>query len=624
MRKLTHNLLAKIIAVFLITITFFGTIFMAGSVVLVYATGGYEGTAEYAKADVAESLLYNYAGDIGNVYRAGLDPFERYENANFWFEVYSEDGKLIGSNYDGGEYFTVVKAPVVYSFTEKIDSDGSVHLEEEYVSVMLYAKQTPTRTDHLSNAYWLINTAFNLQWLFILLTAVGIILFFALATFLMCSAGRYAGEDKPRLSNFDKFPFDILTVGYLVVFMAEYVVLDALYHRSIIFLVAFGVFFFVDFLLLLLYAYTLAARIKTGTLFTGTVIYKMVVGLYRIIKRLFQRCIYILRRIPLIWKTVLIVSIVFVMEYLCIILFQFDTFMQIFTWFVSRCFIIPAVLLIAIGFKRLQAGSQKIANGNIDYKINTDNMLFDFKALGENLNNINSGMKKAVDEQMKSERFKTELITNVSHDIKTPLTSIINYVDLIKKEDCDNEKIKEYTEVLDRQSSRLKKLVDDLVEASKASSGVLAVDMKPCEIGVLLSQTAGEYEEKLKKAGLELVLTQPETSVTIMADGRHLWRIFDNLMNNVCKYSLPSSRVYLTLEEQNGNAVVTFKNISKTPLNITSDELMERFVRGDSSRNTEGSGLGLSITKSLTELQKGKFDLTVDGDLFKATLTFKI
>lgn len=233
-------------------------------------------------------------------------------------------------------------------------------------------------------------------------------------------------------------------------------------------------------------------------------------------------------------------------------------------------------------------------------------------------------MKKAVDEQMKSERFKTELITNVSHDIKTPLTSIINYVDLIKKEDCDNEKIKEYTEVLDRQSSRLKKLVDDLVEASKASSGVLAVDMKPCEIGVLLSQTAGEYEEKLKKAGLELVLTQPETSVTIMADGRHLWRIFDNLMNNVCKYSLPSSRVYLTLEEQNGNAVVTFKNISKTPLNITSDELMERFVRGDSSRNTEGSGLGLSITKSLTELQKGKFDLTVDGDLFKATLTFKI
>lgn len=613
MRKLTHSLIAKIIATFLITITFFGTIFMAGSVVVVYGTGGYEGTVEYAKEKVAEDFLYNYAGDIGSVYLSGQDPFERYQNANFWFEVYSEDGKLIGSNYEGGEYVAVVKTPVLYSFEEVWEDDGSAHLEEEYATVTLYAKETPTRTDHLSNVYWLINTAFNLQWLFVLLTAVGVILFFALATFLMCSAGHYAGEEKPRLNNFDKFPFDILTAGYLLVFLAEIGVLNTLYHRSIIFLIAFVVFFFVDFLLLLLYAYTLAARIKVGGLFKGTVTYKII-----------KKSFYLLRRIPLIWKTTLAVSVIFILEYICIILFEFDTPTLIFAWFISRCFIIPAVLLIAIAFKRLQKGSQKIANGNIDYKINTDNMLFDLRQVGENLNNINSGMKKAVDEQMKSERFKTELITNVSHDIKTPLTSIINYVDLIKKEDCDNEKIKEYTEVLDRQSSRLKKLVDDLVEASKASSGVLAVDMKPCEIGVLLSQTAGEYGEKLEKAGLELVLTKPEAPVTIMADGRHLWRIFDNLMNNICKYSLPSSRVYLTLEEQDGNAVVTFKNISKTPLNITSDELMERFVRGDSSRNTEGSGLGLSIAKSLTELQKGRFDLTVDGDLFKATLTFKI
>lgn len=612
MRKLTHSLIAKIVATFLITITFFGTLFMAGSVAVVYATGGYEGTAEYAKANVAEDFLYNYAGDIGNVYCAGQDPFERYENANFWFEVYDQEGNLLGSNYDGGEYVAVVKTTAVYGFTEVEDENGW-GIEEDIVNVTLYAKATPTRTDHLSNAYWVINTAFDLQWLFILLTVVGVILFFALATFLMCCAGRYAGEDKPRLSNFDKFPFDILTVCYLFVFIAEIGVLNVLYHRSIVFLVAFAFFFFVDFLLLLLYAYTIAARIKTATLFTGTAVYKVV-----------KKCIYLLRRIPLVWKTTIVVSVIFILEYVCIILFQFDTYMTILAWFFSRCIIIPTVLLIAITFKRIQYGSKKIANGNIDYKINTDNMLFDFKQVGENLNNINVGMKKAVDEQMKSERFKTELITNVSHDIKTPLTSIINYVDLIKKEDCDNEKIKEYTEVLDRQSLRLKKLVDDLVEASKASSGVLAVDMKPCEIGVLLSQTAGEYGEKLERAGLELVLTQPETPVTVMADGRHLWRIFDNLMNNICKYSLPSSRVYLTLEELNDNAVVTFKNISKTPLNITSDELLERFVRGDSSRNTEGSGLGLSIAKSLTELQKGRFDLTVDGDLFKAALTFKM
>ena len=228
----------------------------------------------------------------------------------------------------------------------------------------------------------------------------------------------------------------------------------------------------------------------------------------------------------------------------------------------------------------------------------------------------------AVDERMRSERFKTELITNVSHDIKTPLTSIINYSDLICKEQPENEKVAEYAAVLLRQSERLKKLIEDLVEASKASTGSVDVLAAPCEVGVLLTQTVGEYEQRLRENDLELIAKQPETPVRIMADGRHLWRVFDNLMNNVCKYAQGGTRVYLTVEEKNGEAAISFKNTSKYPLDISADELMARFVRGDSARSTDGNGLGLSIARSLTELQNGRLELTVDGDLFKVVLYF--
>jgi signal transduction histidine kinase len=242
----------------------------------------------------------------------------------------------------------------------------------------------------------------------------------------------------------------------------------------------------------------------------------------------------------------------------------------------------------------------------------------------EHLNSIADGMTRAVEERMKSERMKTELITNVSHDIKTPLTSVINYADLISREETENEKIKEYTAVLTRQSTRLKKLIEDLVEASKASTGNLEVKLAPCEIGVLLTQAAGEYEQRLQEAGLTLLVKKPDTSLQILADGRRLWRVFDNLLGNICKYALSGTRVYLTLEEKSGGGMVTvaFKNTSRDPLDIPADELTARFVRGDASRSTEGNGLGLSIAQSLTALQNGKMEITVDGDLFKVTLTF--
>lgn len=258
----------------------------------------------------------------------------------------------------------------------------------------------------------------------------------------------------------------------------------------------------------------------------------------------------------------------------------------------------------------------------MDYQIDTERMLPALKEHAADLNRINEGVSKAVNEKMKSERFKTELITNVSHDIKTPLTSIINYVDLLEKEEIPNENAKEYLEVLERQSARLKKLIEDLIEASKASSGSLSVNLEKLEAGVFLVQTVGEFKEKTEKNKLDLQIKKPEEPIYIMADGRHFWRVIDNLMNNICKYAQPETRVYINLEQTGEKVQITFRNTSRYPLNISSEELMERFVRGDSSRNTEGNGLGLSIAGSLMELMHGKMYLVVDGDLFKVVLEF--
>lgn len=283
----------------------------------------------------------------------------------------------------------------------------------------------------------------------------------------------------------------------------------------------------------------------------------------------------------------------------------------------------PVFVYILCQMSSLKKGGLRIASGNYSEPIDTKGMLWEFKRHGENLNSVGSGISSAVEERIKSERFRTELITNVSHDIKTPLTSIINYVDLMKKQKIEDETLLEYMAVLDRQSARLKKLIEDLMEASKASTGNLPVNLEVCDAGVMLSQAVGEFGDRADAKELELIVTKPEAPALIMADGRHLWRILDNLMSNICKYTMPGTRVYIDLEVFHGMVIMTFRNISVSRLNISSEELMERFVRGDSSRNTEGSGLGLSIAQSLAALMNGNMALQIDGDLFKAIVSFE-
>ncbi len=273
---------------------------------------------------------------------------------------------------------------------------------------------------------------------------------------------------------------------------------------------------------------------------------------------------------------------------------------------------------------KIHEAIEKLASGETSYKVDVDEFSSLEADLAEGLNRISDGLETALAEQVKSERLKADLITNVSHDIKTPLTSIINYVDLIKREKIDNPTIQKYLEVLDQKSHRLKTLTEDLVEASKASSGNIKLEITDIDIVELVQQTNGEFEDKYELCRLKLVSSLPNEVILIEADGRRLWRVLENLYNNACKYALENTRVYVGIEDHGTTVVFSIKNVSAAPLNFSPDELTERFVRGDVSRTTEGSGLGLSIAKSLTELQGGRFKITIDGDLFKAEVAFPI
>ena len=443
--------------------------------------------------------------------------------------------------------------------------------------------------------------------------------------FLMAAAGHRSGSDEIQPGFTERLPFDVFTaaVAFLGVILMQLLIEFSTAGVNILKVIAFVMVFEAGVALCLWWSMSFARRLKLGNVISSCISVRIILWCWRTFKKLLAFVGDALRGMALIPKATLIIFAILFVEFLWMVGFGSGGSFMIFSWFIERAVLVLLTAYVLLCMKKLLKAGEELSQGNLDYRVDTAKMRGPLKEHGEQLNRIGEGMNKAVNERMRSEHFRTELITNVSHDIKTPLTSIINYVDLLEKEEIDNEKAREYLEVLSRQSARLKKLIDDLIEASKASTGNLNVSLERCELGVLIDQCAGEYAEKLKAAGLELVVTKPEEPVTIMADGRHMWRVFDNLLNNVCKYAMAGTRVYINLDKEAGRATVTFRNISAQQLNISGDELMERFVRGDSSRNTEGSGLGLSIARSLVQLQKGELELTVDGDLFKVTLKFK-
>lgn len=442
--------------------------------------------------------------------------------------------------------------------------------------------------------------------------------------YLVYACGYRRNQEGIVLTWFDKLPLEVISAA---AFFAEFIPLGIIANimnsnsstilRNINIFVSFGVIAVIGFCMIgLWYLLSLCVRIKNGKWWRNSICYKVCHFCWKIVKKLFDN-------ITLLWKLILIVLVKAVFELFVMGACDADGGL-VFLWLIETVVLGVAACYAVLQINELQKAAAKMADGNLNYKVRTEKMFPPCKTHGENLNKIGEGLSKAVDERIKSERFKTELITNVSHDIKTPLTSIINYVDLLAKEELHNEKAEEYLDVLDRQSSKLKKLIEDLVEASKASTGNLEVGNELLEAGVFLTQTVGEFEEKLSLSGLELIVQKPEEKLYILADGRHLWRVVDNLMNNICKYAQPSSRVYVSLEKEDDEVVITFRNISKYQLNMNGGDLVERFVRGDSSRNTEGHGLGLSIAKSLMDLIGGEMQIVVDGDLFKVILRFQM
>lgn len=367
----------------------------------------------------------------------------------------------------------------------------------------------------------------------------------------------------------------------------------------------------------------IVAKVKAGTFFADCLIIRVLKWIAGKTKACFR---YVKSHMSLTQKGIWAYICITIVEIIFVAILAAGSMrglLWVVIYIILKWLCIVGIVAYIIQTQELYKCAKEMAEGNLDRKADTSKMFWVFRAHGEHLNQISDGMSKAVEARMKSEHLKTELITNVSHDIKTPLTSIINYVDLLQKDDMDEKTRQEYIEVLSRQSARLKKLIEDLVEASKASTGNIQINWAEIDANMLLEQAVAEYEDKLANAGLKVVFTRSEVPAVIRADGQHLWRVFDNLLANISKYAMPGTRVYASVIHEAGSVRIEFKNISREALNVSSDELMERFVRGDSSRNTEGSGLGLSIANSLCTLMRADFKLSIDGDLFKAVIEFK-
>ena len=445
---------------------------------------------------------------------------------------------------------------------------------------------------------------------------------------LFVSAGWKKGFDTVQIRRIDRIPFAIYTgITGLVVIGCGLICLymgDGLFRnaRAEYCVAYFAIAFALAELIVYEYVISIIARIRAGKFWHYTLLRLLLNPFRRIKRELHEIRLALLANLSMTVKVTAVFLVVFLIEAFLLLCAGADggIIMVYLLWKVVEY---GVLLKIVVQFRQIFDGGERIAKGDYSHPIHTEKMMYELRTHAENLNNVQTGVAAAVEEKMKSERFRTELITNVSHDIKTPLTSIINYVDLIKKEPTESETMREYIEVLDRQSNRLKKLIEDLMEASKASTGNLPVNPEVCDATVVLTQIVGEFSEKAEANQLEMVVECPQPPVEIYVDGRHLWRIIDNLMGNICKYAQPGTRVYVTLEKFHGMVIMTFRNISKDRLKMTSEELFGRFVRGDSSRNTEGHGLGLSIAKSLTELMHGNLAVQMDGDLFKVILSFE-
>ena len=562
--------------------------------------------------------------------------------SNYRYVIRDASGKLLKTTYQGEEYLasqtnTVLVDSILIAEPQSTgSSDETVPQQQEDSNTVLeafddstfwyrktvdltysvtgYVLKDMAYDDTFSQYVTLVGAMYQYRFVLVVLVCVCLAALLCLTVYLLSAAGRRPDQEGIFLNPLDRVPGDL----YLVILGASLTGLFALFNQSFywygwITLVTGVGCLIVGGILVMAALLSLATRVKYGNGYwwrhsvTGFCLLMLGRGfLY-----LFRGLCSVFRMLPVIWKWVLTGAIAAVVTLACLNPVTSGVGMLIVLGMWTFLIVYPAWSL-----GKLQEAARHMAQGKLQEKLDPTHLHGSFRQIAQDLNALGQGASLAVERQLKSERMKTELITNVSHDIKTPLTSIVNYVDLLQKPHTPAEG-EQYLEVLARQSQRLKKLTEDLVEMSKASTGNIPCHLARRSVRELIDQTVGEYAEKLSAARLEPVVTLPDEDLYCLCDGALMWRVLDNLLSNACKYACAGTRLYIAARREGETVAFSFKNISRDALNIDPDELMERFVRGDSSRTTEGSGLGLNIAKSLVELQKGTFSIAIDGDLFK-------
>ena len=660
MRELRNKTWAKLTAILLLVLLSAGAALCAGATALTWS--GYGTAATFYEdalcLDAMDGTMHSalfIAVEGPNASGWYSQMLNRY--AGFGYEVYEgspEDGLLLESDsvpetyvlrrelswkVVDGRYDSIdaegiaagTKTPLIEADSSGADTGGEPASIEYYTVVgYLPEREALPRYSTFYQLWLLWSVVQPLDGAAPLLTVLLALLALVDLGFLLYAAGHRQGREGVVPNWQDRIPLDLYLLCMGTAFACMTVAamepfFDRYSYSGNPGFIALGLFcILLAGLLALAALLSLATRLKMGKWWRNTVCYLTCRWCWRLCKRICAAARDLIRILPMTWRTILAVGGVLFIQSVLMILF-YESYNSGFFFFVNLIFdgaIIVAAAWLSMQLQQIKDMGKALAAGDLEAKLDTRKLFWDVKTHAECLNAIGVGMNKAVEQRMKSERLKTELITNVSHDIKTPLTSIVNYVDLLKKEELPPAAT-EYLAVLDRQSRKLKKLTEDLVEASKASTGNVAVKLEPIVVNEIIHQAVGDYDEKLAAGKLEVIVNTYEGNLEAMADGRLLWRVLDNLLSNVCKYALAGTRVYIDLATRDGHISLSMKNISRDPLNINADELMERFVRGDASRHTEGSGLGLNIAKSLMELMGGSFALSVDGDLFKAELTLR-
>ena len=577
---------------------------------------------------VQETPTRIYYSQTYRTYYNGFNYIIVDENGTIFTNIQTENYNSKIEEIKNSEYYWYKEGSNIYTNFEQINDKGLAYnygLENlkntknsKFSIYTSFDKEQSSILEYKINVS-IYNFVSNIGNFLVYAMSYSILVLFVISIYLIWAIGHKKNEEGIYLSNFDKFSYEIIFgVGIIVILTFTLIGRECLAHANIYTLVIGLIAYLICYMACSTIGITTIKRIKARKFIKTTLIYKVCKWIKQKIEDIFNLILWnkeITTKLIIYYIAFKLISLTLIILtsaiWFCIIL------LLIF-WGVS----LYAILNYTKQLNGIKQILKNIYEGKENIKIDTTNLEENLKEMAEYINSLSTGLTKAVEESLKSERMKTELITNVSHDIKTPLTSIINYVDLLKKEEMPNEKAKEYLEILDKKSQRLKRLTEDLVEASKASSGNIKLNMEEINVKELIKQISGEFEDKLNERKLELILNMPKEEVKIKADSRYLYRVIENMYSNISKYALEGSRVYVDAIINKDKVEIQLKNISKAKLNISSEELMQRFVRGEASRNTEGSGLGLSIAESLTTLQKGRFNIYLDGDLFKVTIEF--